>query len=79
VYDVTDFAPAHPGGIAILAYGGRDASDVFAAFHASSTWSKLKQYCIGVVEVRSHPVLWHSTTLIIFIDMDYGPGLVILG
>ena len=52
VYDVTDFAPQHPGGSAILAYGGRDASDVFAAFHASRTWSKLKEFCIGEVEVR---------------------------
>ena len=51
VYDVTDFVPDHPGGSAILAYGGRDASDVFSAFHASGTWSKLKQYFIGEVEV----------------------------
>jgi Cytochrome b5-like Heme/Steroid binding domain len=53
VYDVTNFVPHHPGGSAILAYGGRDASDVFAAFHASGTWSKLKEYHIGEVEVRT--------------------------
>jgi Cytochrome b5-like Heme/Steroid binding domain len=52
VYDVTYFAPEHPGGVAILAYGGRDASDVFAAFHAAETWSQLAKYCIGEVEVR---------------------------
>ena len=56
VYDVTHFAPSHPGGVAILAYGGRDASDVFTAFHAAQTWSLLPKYCIGEVEVRS-PVL----------------------
>lgn len=52
VYDVTHFAPSHPGGVAILQYGGRDASDVFAAFHAAETWSLLPKYCIGEVEVR---------------------------
>jgi Cytochrome b5-like Heme/Steroid binding domain len=51
VYDVTHFAPDHPGGVAILAYGGRDASDVFAAFHAAHTWSLLPKYCIGEVQV----------------------------
>jgi cytochrome b involved in lipid metabolism len=52
VYDVTQFAPNHPGGKAILAYGGRDASDVFAAFHASGTHKILRQFYIGEVEVR---------------------------
>lgn len=51
VYDVTEFAPEHPGGQAIVAYGGRDATDVFAAFHDPSTWSKLSEFCIGDVEV----------------------------
>lgn len=52
VYDVTTFAPDHPGGSAILAYGGRDASDVFAAFHAAGTRALLKQFYIGDVQVR---------------------------
>jgi cytochrome b involved in lipid metabolism len=51
VYDITNFAPIHPGGKAILAYGGRDASDVFAAFHAAGTHKMLKQFYIGEVEV----------------------------
>lgn len=54
VYDVTEFAPNHPGGQAIVAYGGRDATDVFSAFHDPSTWSKLKDFYIGEVEVRHH-------------------------
>ena len=34
-----------------MAYAGRDATDVFATFHASLTWSKLKQYYVCDVEV----------------------------
>jgi len=47
VYDVTWFAPEHPGGRVIYTYGGKDATDVFSAFHAGSTWSKLSEYLIG--------------------------------
>lgn len=63
VYDVTEFAPHHPGGQAIVAYGGRDATDVFAAFHDPSTWSQLDNLCIGHVEVRC-PYSWHILTLL---------------
>eukprot|EP00892_Ulva_mutabilis_P007773 jgi/Ulvmu1/5368/UM022_0162.1 len=51
VYDVTEFAPHHPGGPAIYAYAGRDATDVFSAFHDSSTWAKLEDFCVGRVEL----------------------------
>lgn len=49
VYDVTEFAPTHPGGRAIYSLGGRDATDVFAAFHEPRTWSRLKEFKIGTV------------------------------
>jgi fatty acid desaturase len=32
-YDVTDFVDQHPGGALILEYSGRDATDIFLAFH----------------------------------------------
>jgi fatty acid desaturase len=32
-YDVTDFVDRHPGGTLILEYLGRDATDIFLAFH----------------------------------------------
>uniref|UniRef100_A0A7S0RZB0 Cytochrome b5 heme-binding domain-containing protein n=1 Tax=Pyramimonas obovata TaxID=1411642 RepID=A0A7S0RZB0_9CHLO len=49
VYDVTEFAPTHPGGRAIYSLGGRDASDTFTAFHEPRTWSRLKEFKIGTV------------------------------
>eukprot|EP00959_Pyramimonas_sp_CCMP1952_P393843 8252586-Pyramimonas_sp.AAC.1 len=60
VYDVTDFAPTHPGGRAIYSMGGRDASDVFTAFHEPRTWTRLKQFKIGTVtepDAKSTPVI----------------------
>lgn len=33
-YDATNFVKDHPGGATILAYAGRDATDVFYAFHS---------------------------------------------
>lgn len=47
VYDVTDFAPQHPGGRVIYTYAGKDATDVFTAFHEGFTWSQLSQYQVG--------------------------------
>lgn len=47
VYDVTEFGNRHPGGSVIYTYGGRDATDVFTAFHDSSTWQLLQEYHIG--------------------------------
>jgi cytochrome b involved in lipid metabolism len=51
VYDVTEFAPMHPGGRAIYSLAGRDASDVFTAFHEPTTWGRLKEFKIGTVKV----------------------------
>ena len=55
VYDVTGFWRVHPGGRVILTYAGRDATDVFATFHAATSWALLREHQIGelAAEVRS--------------------------
>ena len=55
VYDVTAFWRVHPGGRVILTYAGRDATDVFATFHAATSWALLREHQIGelAAEVRS--------------------------
>lgn len=52
VYDVSKFAAVHPGGPVIFTYAGKDATDVFGAFHAAETWNKLPGLCIGQYQVR---------------------------
>ncbi len=55
MYDVTAFWRRHPGGRVILTYAGRDATDVFATFHAASSWALLREHRIGelAAEVRA--------------------------
>lgn len=31
----------------IVTYGGKDATDVFACFHAATSWSQLRQFHVG--------------------------------
>ena len=47
VYDLSTFAEQHPGGTVIDTYFGRDATDVFSTFHASTTWKLLQEFYIG--------------------------------
>ena len=47
VYDVSEFADRHPGGRVLLTYAGKDATDVFSAFHAPSTWPLLRPLLVG--------------------------------
>ena len=47
VYDVSEFAERHPGGRVLLTYAGKDATDVFSAFHAPSTWPLLRPLLVG--------------------------------
>nr|CCC90935.1 putative nitrate reductase [Trypanosoma congolense IL3000] len=48
VYDLTDFAPRHPGGESVLRqYMGKDAGDTFVRIHSLSTKSRMQRYCIG--------------------------------
>lgn len=51
VYDVTGWTSLHPGGQIITMYAGKDATDVFASFHAASSWAHLKQFCVGKLVV----------------------------
>ncbi|KAG0573811.1 hypothetical protein KC19_VG211200 [Ceratodon purpureus] len=56
VYDVSTFAEQHPGGTVINTYFGRDATDVFSTFHASTSWKILQNFYIGNL-VREEPTL----------------------
>ena len=47
VYDVTQFAKEHPGGSIVYKFGGKDASDQFAAFHRPKVSGYLKAFHIG--------------------------------
>ncbi|DBA86007.1 TPA: hypothetical protein ACH3X1_005538 [Trebouxia sp. C0004] len=47
VYDVTGWSEQHPGGRVIATYAGKDATDVFACFHAATSWAQLKQFYVG--------------------------------
>ena len=47
VYDVTGWTTQHPGGQVIVTYAGKDATDVFACFHAATSWAQLKKFYIG--------------------------------
>ncbi len=47
VYDVTTFIPIHPGGSAIVAYCGSDATTIFDAIHNAAGVAALPPYLIG--------------------------------
>mmetsp|Transcript_1808 Transcript_1808/g.4418 ORF Transcript_1808/g.4418 Transcript_1808/m.4418 type:complete len:899 (-) Transcript_1808:84-2780(-) len=49
VYDVTSFAPRHPGGPIIFTFLGVDATDQFAAFHRPRVHGRLAAFHIGEV------------------------------
>lgn len=56
VYDVTHFASKHPGGDIILTAAGRDATDVFAAFHAATdSWKLLPPLLVGHIDETLGP------------------------
>jgi len=50
VFDVTDWVNEHPGGREILIkYGGRDATDVFHAFHLPRVAGRLDGFRVGLL------------------------------
>lgn len=53
VYDVSSWAPEHPGGRVVYTYAGKDATDVFAGFHSPAAWAVLKPLYVGELLVRS--------------------------
>lgn len=54
VYDVTEFGKSHPGGRVIFEFAGRDATDVFSAFHSPHAWSLLRKHVVGQLKDASH-------------------------
>jgi|Transcript_55959 delta8-fatty-acid desaturase len=50
VYDVTKFAPDHPGGSIIYKYAGNDVTDQFAAFHVPRVEFRLRRLEIGYID-----------------------------
>ena len=58
VYNVTKWIEKHPGGDVILTHAGLDATDVFEAFHADSSYRLLPAYLIGrVTNLQVSPAL----------------------
>ena len=47
VYDVSSFGEEHPGGTIIFTHAGKDATDVFSAFHPASVHKWLPRFYIG--------------------------------
>lgn len=47
VYNVTSFAPRHPGGHILYEYAGRDVTDEFEAFHVPRVQKRLPTFYIG--------------------------------
>lgn len=58
VYDVTAWVPKHPGGYDTLVLnGGKDATQLFEAYHPLRVFSVLDKYCIGHIEHdMDHPI-----------------------
>lgn len=58
VYDITRFIDRHPGGVGpVVNMAGKDATDVFANYHAARVYEKmLPQYLIGeCTDVKTYP------------------------
>lgn len=48
VYDVTDWAPHHPGGAGIARmYAGKDATAEFGDYHSAEAVAHMEHFCIG--------------------------------
>lgn len=52
VYDISGWKN-HPGGSVVFTHAGDDFTDVFAAFHPSSSYEWLEKFYIGDVDVKS--------------------------
>ncbi|KAM3533234.1 hypothetical protein MY4038_003459 [Beauveria bassiana] len=64
VYDMTSFAPTHPGGAQIIyRYAGKDATDQYNAVHAPSLISKTldSDHHVGRLDETSTPKDWASS------------------
>lgn len=53
VLNVTNFAPHHPGGEAIMAgAGGDDAGEIFTHYHAPGSIALFENFCVGFFDGR---------------------------
>lgn len=69
---MSNFADQHPGGAVISTYFGRDATDVFSTFHASTTWKLLRTFYIGDLVVSLlFRILYPSLSLKLLYDETY--------
>ncbi|KAK8197003.1 acyl-CoA dehydrogenase [Phyllosticta capitalensis] len=58
VYDLTDFADAHPGGSVVLAQiAGTDATEAFYNLHRHEVLSQFGELCVGTVEGETPEVV----------------------
>ncbi|KAJ3496915.1 hypothetical protein NLG97_g2310 [Lecanicillium saksenae] len=65
VYDMTSFAPTHPGGAQIIyRYAGKDASDEYNAVHAPSLISRTldEEQQLGQLDQSTAPTDWKKST-----------------
>lgn len=75
VYDVSSWAPEHPGGRVVYTYAGKDATDVFAGFHSPAAWAVLKPLYVGELLVRfwsSRLALLHHFALLLLHTASLG-------
>ncbi|MBN06820.1 MAG: monooxygenase [Rhodospirillaceae bacterium] len=50
VYDITDWAPHHPGGAGIARmYAGKDATADFGDYHSANAVAHMRHFCVGKV------------------------------
>ena len=65
VYDITKFAPMHPGGEAIiLALAGKDATHAFYSFHRQEVLFKYDRLKIGTLVNESPKIILNTPGLI---------------
>ena len=51
VYDITDWAPHHPGGAGIARmYGGKDATAEFGDYHSPMAVAHMAKFCVGILQ-----------------------------
>jgi cytochrome b involved in lipid metabolism len=61
VYDVTKFAPAHPGGeLLLLQYAGKDVTEEFYAFHRQEILTKYEKFKIGQLVNESPKIIYRQ-------------------
>lgn len=78
-YDLSGWVDRHPGGDVLLSYAGRDATDIFEAFHDNSTKELLQKFYIGKVNdlklteaIKAHRALYKKFEEQNMFEASYG-------